>query len=174
MKMSKHRRFFQKVSYETLLALVIESYSYSDIIRKAGYEVKGYTTGLVKEAIKRHGISIEHFTTQAEQAVRDLSNEIPYHLVLVVNSPYPTARARHAFKKLGIVPYRCAECLGEPVWRGKELVLVFDHIDGDSRNHKPSNLRWLCPNCNSQTDTFCGRNKKNPKRRKHSERNFRH
>lgn len=53
----------------------------------------------------------------------------------------------------------CAICNLPPCWESKKLILVVDHIDGDASNNFPSNLRLLCPNCNSQTDTFCGRNK---------------
>jgi hypothetical protein len=41
---------------------------------------------------------------------------------------------------------------------GHDLSLELDHIDGDSTNNTPGNLRFLCPNCHSQTPTFRGRN----------------
>lgn len=44
-------------------------------------------------------------------------------------------------------------------WQGKELPLELDHIDGDASNNKPDNLRILCPNCHSITDTWKARNK---------------
>lgn len=47
----------------------------------------------------------------------------------------------------------CAECQTGPEWNGKPLTLELDHIDGNSDNNLPSNLRLLCPNCHSQTDT---------------------
>ena len=31
-------------------------------------------------------------------------------------------------------------------------------VDGDSKNNKLDNLRFLCPNCHAQTDTYCGKN----------------
>ena len=34
-----------------------------------------------------------------------------------------------------------------------------DHMDGDGTNNLLSNLRLLCPNCHSLTDTFMGKNK---------------
>lgn len=43
-------------------------------------------------------------------------------------------------------------------WMGKSIVLVVDHIDGNAGNDSPNNVRLLCHNCNSQTNTFCGRN----------------
>ncbi len=54
----------------------------------------------------------------------------------------------------------CFECdINE--WMGKPISLQLDHIDGDAGNNKPDNLRLLCPNCHSQTETFTARNKGN-------------
>jgi len=55
-------------------------------------------------------------------------------------------------------------------WNNKPLSLHVDHIDGNSDNNTPENLRLLCPNCHSQTETFCGRNKKNTKRSQYNQR----
>jgi hypothetical protein len=41
-----------------------------------------------------------------------------------------------------------------------------DHINGIRNDHRISNLRFLCPNCDSQTSTFCGKNKHIPKKPK--------
>lgn len=38
---------------------------------------------------------------------------------------------------------------------GKALVLHVDHVDGDAWNNEAENLRFLCPNCHSQTATYC-------------------
>ena len=54
--------------------------------------------------------------------------------------------------------YRCSIC-GISSWNNKELVLVLDHIDGNSDNNNPENLRLVCPNCDSQLETYKGRNK---------------
>ncbi len=52
----------------------------------------------------------------------------------------------------------CAICAIPGFWNEKPMTLIVDHIDGNAGNNMPENLRLLCPNCNSQTDTFCGRN----------------
>ena len=65
--------------------------------------------------------------------------------------------------------YRCESCsISE--WNNKTLALHLDHIDGNSDNNLPSNIRLLCPNCHSQTETFSGRNKKNTKRNTYMQR----
>lgn len=53
----------------------------------------------------------------------------------------------------------CAICGCKPFWNGKNLVFVLDHIDGHASHNYRDNLRMICPNCDSQTDTFKSRNK---------------
>lgn len=53
---------------------------------------------------------------------------------------------------------RCEVC-GLSSWMGVTIQLQLHHLDGDHRNNEESNLQILCPNCHSQTETFCGRNK---------------
>ncbi len=59
----------------------------------------------------------------------------------------------------GIIKNICSECNLETLWRGKPLVLILDHINGDNKDYRLENLRLLCPNCASQLDTFAGRNR---------------
>jgi Zn finger protein HypA/HybF involved in hydrogenase expression len=54
----------------------------------------------------------------------------------------------------------CEKC-GLTEWNGKPIMLELHHIDGNRQNHLLKNLRLLCPNCHSQTDTYRAKNKKN-------------
>lgn len=54
--------------------------------------------------------------------------------------------------------YRCVVC-GISEYNGMPITLQVDHIDGNPGNHFPSNVRLICPNCHSQTDTYSGANK---------------
>lgn len=68
-----------------------------------------------------------------------------------------------------ITGYKCY-CCGIAEWNSKQLNLHLDHIDGNSDNNFLNNLRLLCPNCHSQTETFSGRNVKNTKRSSYNKR----
>ena len=54
---------------------------------------------------------------------------------------------------------KCDICKIEDNWNNKKLVFVLDHIDGDASNNKRDNLRCVCPNCDSQLDTYKSKNK---------------
>jgi hypothetical protein len=61
----------------------------------------------------------------------------------------------------------CVQCGQLPFHNGQKLTLQMDHIDGNSDNNKLENLRLLCPNCHTQTDTWVSRNTKNTKRNRY-------
>ena len=48
----------------------------------------------------------------------------------------------------------CVLCGQGNTWNGQALCLQVDHIDGNSDNNLPSNLRLICPNCHTQTPTY--------------------
>lgn len=58
-----------------------------------------------------------------------------------------------------LIPYECSICKNDGNWNGSVMTLHLDHINGVNNDHRLENLRFLCPNCHSQTDTYTGHNK---------------
>lgn len=50
--------------------------------------------------------------------------------------------------------HRCDGCGIGSEYNGKPLTLQTDHRDGNPENNNQRNLRWLCPNCHTQTPTW--------------------
>lgn len=66
---------------------------------------------------------------------------------------YPTSKILPRLVKEKLKEYKC-ECCGITDWQNKRIGLELDHINGDNSDHRLENLRALCPNCHSQTDTY--------------------
>lgn len=137
---------------EQLRKIVEESSSYTEVLKKIGYTVVGGRNhNTLKARLEKYQISVDHFTTKPPTQ-RTEDN------VFCINSTAAQATLRRWFIKGEYVPYKCSVC-GIVEWQGKELKLQLDHINGDNHDNRLENLRWLCPNCHSQTDTFCGKQK---------------
>lgn len=74
------------------------------------------------------------------------------------------------FTKLHILKEQysvCSICGNPDEWNGKKLVFILDHIDGDASNNLRENLRLVCPNCDSQLDTYKSKNKNSARKERY-------
>lgn len=140
----------------TIKLAVTESGSRAETLRKLGRACVGTNYRWLQRQVERLGLNTSHWKAHGttKSAQRLTSTE-----VLMPGSSFSTGRAKKVVLREQKLPYKCAVCGLPPVWNGQPLVLRLDHVNGVRNDHRQENLRFLCPNCDSQTSTFCGRNK---------------
>ncbi|MER7753005.1 HNH endonuclease signature motif containing protein [Kitasatospora sp. NPDC097643] len=147
---------------EVLQEAVSACHSVAGVVRYLHKRQAGGTQAHIGRRIKALGIDISHFTGQAHARGKRLPTRIPAEQLLIRRPSeakrLPGSRIRSALTELGR-PELCEDCGTGPEWRGRPMTLEVDHINGDWSDNRPANLRLLCPNCHSVTDTYCGRNK---------------
>lgn len=156
MKFSGRRTWTEKQFREA----VKKSSSFQEVILHLGLRPAGGNFGTVKLYVEKFGCSIEHFKnvdkTRGLRLCNQLRQKWTHENTLVSDSKNRKIRKYVLQHKL--LEYRCQECGQEPIFRGKPLSLQLDHINGIYNDNRLENLRFLCPNCHSQTVTFAGKN----------------
>lgn len=154
----------RKYTKEWLEELCKDSYSYAEVLTKAGRKNGGGSQATLKKKISEFNIDISHFTGQRWQWSpnnKDLHvNREKYNLneVFIKNSPVTQKVLRGYVERHNILEYKCEKCGCDGHWQNGLIALEIDHIDGDNTNNEISNLRYLCPNCHALTETYRGRN----------------
>lgn len=140
---------------EQLKEAVVGARSISDVLRKLGLAI--YGGGCRPHLFARlKAVGIDPDTIRNRSWNKGLSFK-PRMLekYLVRNGPLITSsRLRKRLFKAGLKTERCEICGLGPEWNSKPLKLQLDHIDGDHYNNELVNLRILCPNCHTQTDSY--------------------
>lgn len=153
-----------KWTREILEPVVAASLSVNDVLRRLGLEVVGGHHTNISRRIKAYGIDTSHFTpvVRTERQRYNQRRRTAEEILAADTSAHakrvPSSRLKRAMCELGMEEL-CALCGIEGVWLGEPLPLEVDHIDGNWRNNRIENLRLLCPNCHSTTDSYRGRGK---------------
>ena len=140
-----------KFTDEEFREIVARNISLNGVALAIGYTTANGTTGTkLRNRIKELGISTEHFTRKP--ITRTPEN------IFIENSTAAQKTLRKYYLEGKYTPYICSICGQEPIWQGKELTLILDHINGHNKDDRLENLRWVCPNCNQQLDTTGSKN----------------
>lgn len=112
--------------------------------------------------IQKNNIDISHWIYEKQSRANTVyRNEYSLEEVFCENSYVSPASLRRKVLKYNIIPYVC-ECGNEGEWQSISLTLQLDHKNGINTDNRKENLRFLCPNCHSQTLTYSGKNKARP------------
>ena len=145
-----------QVADEEFKIIVANSRSYSDCFRALGLSTNGGSSvDVLKKRIQELNCSTEHFNRGKNGVYKKYTLEE----ILIENSPNANINSlKRRLINENKLAYKCAIC-GISEWNGQLLSLHLDHINGKHNDHRLKNLRFLCPNCHSQTETYAGKNK---------------
>lgn len=143
---------YTRYSYELLKPLIEISDSFSEVLRKLGKKPVGGSITNLKLMCERYNIDFSHMKNQGHMLGKRSKRRRPACEVLVEGTSWDhrvaAKRLRAALDEIGR-KFACEQCGNNGWWRGEQLMLEIDHIDGCYWNNVPENLRYLCPNCHS-------------------------
>lgn len=143
-----------KYTKELLEENVLKSKSLTEMLKNMGIQHRGGSMpGYIKRKIISFNINIDHWISPVN------SNKKSNYVL-----GFSEERIRRRYLKVLMeengIDYKCCMCNLPPIWLDKDLTLHIDHINGNNLDNRLENLRFLCPNCHTQTDTYSGKNKK--------------
>lgn len=148
-----------KLSDEQFVELLKKSSTISEVLFKLGYTVKGNSWGYSQVKRRMDDLNLDHSIFKGKSAIIKTTklNNVKKEDILKENCKHQRTVLRRYIIKNNLIPYKCAIC-GCTEWQGKTLSLELDHINGINNDNRLENLRFLCPNCHSQTSTYGSRN----------------
>jgi hypothetical protein len=153
--MERSPRFSEADAREAIAA----SLSYSEALRRLGMRPAGGNhRTLRKYAEEIWRIRVDHFDPRAANQANLRHDPIPLELILVNGTTYSRRSLKRRLYAAGLKSRECELCGQGETWRGRQMSLILDHINGVATDNRLENLRIVCPNCAATLDTHCGKN----------------
>lgn len=140
---------------EQFINLIKGSANISEVLFKLGYSIKRNSWGFYMIRKRMTDLNLDSSAFKGKSPVVEV--KVDPTKLLTTNSNHNRSVLRRYIIKNNLIPYKCAIC-GTVEWQGKTLSLELDHINGINNDNRLENLRFLCPNCHSQTTTYGSRN----------------
>lgn len=140
--------------------LIDKSNSLSDVLRHFGFQPYSSAHRTLKQRIKDEEVNLEQLEKNRKEFMKKHHQELKNGRttsdkeIFSENSNYCRQSLKKKIIKENLIEYKCKECGIEDEWNGKSISLQLDHINGINNDHRLENLRFLCPNCHSQTETY--------------------
>lgn len=154
-----------RYSREFLEPIVRACHSTAEVLRILGLKPTGGNHLTMKMRIRAMQLNTDHFTGRGWSRGKTAETSTVVHRiteqlrlrdenVFVENCPFAVQGPRLTKRLLKAGwPYRCSQC-HLTKWQGETLTLHLDHINGINNDNRFENLRFLCPNCHQQTETW--------------------
>lgn len=153
----KRRSAIWLAPLEEFESIVNKSFTVKEVIHKLGMTFSSSHYKTFHARILEEDIDISHFDPLKDR--KPSTAKAPLEKMLTENSTYNRHYLKKRLVEEGLLEEKCLLCGCGKEWNGMPLSLQLDHINGVNNDNRIENLRFLCPNCHSQTDTFGSKNK---------------
>lgn len=161
--MPRKRNKVWSISRENLEKIVQNNDSLAGILRDIGLPLSSGHYMYLKKKLKDDKMNLNHIKLGSGcNKGRSFPNskKKPLNEILIKDSTYHRGHLKKRLIKEGILENKCSICGIEKNWNGKDLIMIIDHINGEGLDNRIENLRLVCPNCDSQLPTYCGRHRR--------------
>lgn len=146
-------RRISEIPSEEIIEALKASETFKEAIQRLGYYGQGGAYRTFRKRIEKEGLDYSHMKHyRSRPQTRDPKT------IFVEDCEVSSNTLRKAVFTYTDIPYVCAICGQPPEWQNKTLTLTLDHINGNHRDNRIENLRFVCPNCDRQLDTFGSKN----------------
>lgn len=147
-------------SDEEFIELIKTSTCIKEVLFKLGYTTNGNSWGYSRVKDRMNILHLTSRDFKGRQPFLDTNEDrkIDKEKLFSINSKHNRNVVRKTIIRENLLEYKCKIC-GISEWNGKKLSLELDHINGVNNDNRLENLRFLCPNCHSQTSTYGSKNK---------------
>lgn len=176
----KNRKYLKQICIDNNLSTNVKTYAHnksyvlrikeavkssltlSELCRKLDLSPGSGNHDTLKRIIIRENINISHFDTIKARLRSKVYSIENINSILVENSKIVQTTLRRFILNNNLLEYKCFNC-EITKYNDKPITLTLDHKNGINTDHRLENLRFMCPNCDSQQDTYGGKNIKRKK-----------
>lgn len=156
--LSQHRKRYKRNVADVKNA-IRKSICFADVCRELGLIAGSGNNETIKRIIKNENIDISHFESDVAIKRRFTYGKTMGMSMFTIDSKVSQSVIRRYILNNALIPYNCDTCKITE-YNAKSITLTLDHKNGINNDHRLENLRFMCPNCDSQGDTYCGKNTK--------------
>jgi 5-methylcytosine-specific restriction endonuclease McrA len=160
-----YNTFTTSITPEKLQYLFDTCSTKTEILQKLNIKFSSWSMRKLSEQSKKFNIDESTLNLNRDRKYKSIWSNQPRNITVSLDNIFKenghtisNTQLRKKIFKHNLIKYECLICKNIGNHMGLPLTLQLDHIDGITSNNRLENLRFLCPNCHTQTPTYGSKN----------------